>query len=85
MKVFWGIVITLLIIGIIFLFLMNKGYKQLFMAMPKELTCGKNGNPPCTVTDLQNAGWSPEEIKTAEAASTTLQKALLCQQFGIGC
>lgn len=96
MKVFWGIVITLLVVAIVVLILMNKGYKQLFMAMGKNgsaspppnfssLTCGKNGNPPCTVEDLQKAGWTSEQIKTADEASKTIQQAFLCANFGIGC
>lgn len=47
--------------------------------------CGKNGNPPCTIQDLQNAGWSPEQIASAQAGTQTASQAYLCVEFGIGC
>lgn len=47
--------------------------------------CGKNGNPPCTVQDLQEAGWTPEQIGQASVASNTLQNFWLCENFGVNC
>lgn len=47
--------------------------------------CGKNGNPPCTKEDLQQAGWSQEQISQAEAGSTALSNWSLCYNLGIGC
>lgn len=47
--------------------------------------CGKNGNPPCTVQDLQNAGWTPEQIAAAQEASQTTSSVYLCQMYGINC
>lgn len=47
--------------------------------------CGKNGNPPCTITDLHNAGWSPDQISSAEQGSGTVKNFFLCQNFGVNC
>lgn len=46
--------------------------------------CGKNGNPPCNITDLHNAGWSPEQVSSAQQASTSVQ-SLWCANFGVNC
>lgn len=47
--------------------------------------CGKYGNPPCTIQDLQAAGWTPDQIASAQQASQTTSNLYLCQTFGIGC
>lgn len=48
-------------------------------------SCGKNGNPPCTITDLTNAGWSPSQISDAQAGSQQVQATWLCLNTGYGC
>lgn len=47
--------------------------------------CGKEGRPPCTKTELQASGWSPEQIAAAEAGSTSLSNWSLCYNLGINC
>lgn len=47
--------------------------------------CGKNGNPPCTTSDLQQAGWSQEQIAQAQAGSNVVKDWSLCYNLGIGC
>lgn len=47
--------------------------------------CGKDGNPPCTIQDLQAAGWSPEQIATAQEATQNVSSFFLCADYGIGC
>lgn len=50
-----------------------------------DLTCGKNGNPPCTTQQLVNAGWTPSQVNNAQQASTALYDWSLCYNLGINC
>lgn len=99
MKHFPWIVVVILVVVILYLY-MKKPTSSPSTVVPNannyaaglalvnlinNTKCGKNGNPPCTVKDLQNSGWTPAQISAAQAGSQSLSTTLLCEQYGINC
>lgn len=50
----------------------------------KNTKCGED-KTPCTIKELQDAGWTPGQIAAAQQGATTTQNSIECAYFGINC